>query len=215
MTNSFLYLLVTALLTLPAQQEAAPPTPSVADAAKAARGRQSPSKPKRVLTDDDVAHSSNADAALAGIGESQARAQLQIDATVPKVPTAADLTHRIYDLSVASGNSPGIEAENYIHGAVYAYKNPDFPGRKEWEEQMVDATKHFVEEAGTAAARLRGILDENKEAYSRHDPVVAQRVRAQWIEALVPFTTWQMRVHQLMLDGEARAKASAAKAQTR
>jgi hypothetical protein len=57
MINSLFYLLVTAYLALPVQQEATPPTPSVADAAKAARERKSSSKLKHVLTDDDVARS--------------------------------------------------------------------------------------------------------------------------------------------------------------
>jgi hypothetical protein len=216
MINSLFYLLVTAYLALPVQQEATPPTPSVADAAKAARERKSSSKLKHVLTDDDVARRGGSPSAATGeITEAQVRAQLEVDPTVPKAPTAADLEHRIYDFSVASGNSPDIEADNLKRGPMYAYRNPDFPGKKEWEEQMDIAARHFVEEAGPAASRLRAILKENEQAFSLHDPAVSQKVRAEWIEALIPYTTWQMRVRQLWLEGEARAKASAAKAQPR
>jgi hypothetical protein len=209
MTHFFWQLLVTAFLVFPPQQEATPVAPSLADAARASRERQKSSKPKHVLTDADVSHNSGS-----GIAESEVRPQLQKDATVSQVPTAADLTHRIYDFSVALGNSAAIESANYRRSILYGRENTPFPGQKEWEEQLDAAVQHFVDELGPAASGLRAILEENKDALSRGDPAVPQKVRKQWIEALIPFTTWQMRVHQLMLDGEARAKASRPNQQT-
>jgi hypothetical protein len=69
---------------------------------------------------------------------------------------------------------------------LFQYKNVDFPGRKEWEEEMTTAVNHSLAESGLAAPRLQAILDENQEALSRGDPSASQRVRKQMIDALVP-----------------------------
>lgn len=214
MTYFLCQLTVTAFLMFSQQQEAAPPAPTLAEAARAARERPKSSKPKRIVTDDDVSHNgSDAGFAAAGISESQVRARLQGDATIPRVPTAADLISRINDFSLANGISAATESANYKQKALSGHQNAPFPGQKEWEEQMDTAVKHFVEEAGNAATRLHAILEENKDAFARGDPATPEKVRRQWIEALVPFTTWQLRLHQLMLDGDARAKAGSSKPQ--
>ena len=214
MTYFLCQLTVTAFLMFSHQQEAAPPAPTLAEAARAARERPKSSKPKHIVTDDDVSHNgSDAGSAAAGISESQVRARLQADATIPRVPTAADLINRINDFSLANGISAASESANYKQKVLSGHQNAPFPGQKEWEEQMDAAVKHFVEEAGTAATRLHAILEENKDALAHGDPATPQKVRQEWIEALVPFTTWQLRLHQLMLDGDARAKASSSKPQ--
>jgi hypothetical protein len=171
MTSFAFPLLLSALLTLPAAQDpATPPTPSLADAA---------------------------------------RAQLEKDATVPKNPTVADLQHRIYDFSVASGDNVPAMVENMQHAAVYGRENVDFPGKKEWAEQMEVAVTHWLGETGPAADRLKAILQENQDALNRSVPGTSQKVRQQWIDALVSYTVWQMRVHQLTLGGQSRSEAAA------
>ena len=197
MSHFFCQLVVAAFLLFSAQQEVTPPVPSVADAARAARESKQSSKPKHVWTDDDI--SPKAGYAAAGFKESEIRAQLQIDATIPQVPTAMDLTHRIYDFSVASGNSAASESANYRQSILAGHEKTPFAGQKEWEEQMDTAVKHMDDELGPAAARLKAILEENKVGLSRGDPAASQKVREQWIEALVAHTAWQMRVHQLWL----------------
>ena len=213
MPNFLCLLMVTAFLMFSQQQEATPPAPTLAEAARAARERPKSSKPKHIVTDDDVSHNGSDAGFAAGVSESQVRARLQGDATIPRVPTAADLINRINDFSLANGISATTEAANYKQRILSGHQNAPFPGQKEWEEQMDTAVKHFVEEAGTAATRLHAILEENKDALAHGDPATPQKVRQEWIEALVPFTTWQLRLHQLMLDGDARAKASSSKPQ--
>jgi hypothetical protein len=213
MTNFLCLLMVTAFLMFSQQQEATPPAPTLAEAARAARERPKSSKPKHIVTDDDVSHNGSDAGFAAGVSESQVRARLQGDATIPRVPTAADLINRINDFSLANGISAASESANYKQKVLSGHQNAPFPGQKEWEEQMDTAVKHFVEEAGTAATRLHAILEENKDALAHGDPATPQKVRQEWIEALVPFTTSQLRLHQLMLEGDARAKASSSKPQ--
>ncbi len=203
-----LLLVVAAVLTSIAQQEASPPAPSVAEAARAARERQKSTNAKHVLTDEDFGGSQETGGSGSPASEAEARSQLERDPSVPAKPTVADLKQRIHDFSVASGRDQ--PTQDFRHGGLYElfqYKNVDFPGRKEWEEEMTTAVNHSLAESGLAAARLQAILDENQEALSRGDPPASQRVRKQMIDALVPNVRWQMRLSQLWQEGQARAKA--------
>jgi hypothetical protein len=203
-----LLLVVAAVLMSIAQQEASPPAPSVAEAARAARERQKSTNAKHVLTDEDLGGSRETGGSGSLASEAEARAQLERDPTVPAKPTVADLKQRIHDFSAASGGDQ--RTQDFRHGGLYEsfeYKNVDFPGKKEWEEEMATALNHSLAESGLAAARLQAILDENQEVLSRGDPSASQRVRKQMIDALVPNIRWQMRFQQLWQEGQARAKA--------
>jgi hypothetical protein len=203
-----LLLVVAAVLTSIAQQEASPPAPSVAEAARAARERQKPTNAKHVLTDEDLGGSRETGGSGSLASEAEARSQLEKDPSVPAKPTVADLKQRIHDFSAASGG--GQPTQDFRHGGLYQafeYKNVDFPGKKEWEEEMTTALTNLQAESGLAAPRLQAILDENQEALSRGDPSASQRVRKQMIDALVPNVRWQMRFQQLWQEGQARGKA--------
>jgi len=203
-----LLLVVAAVLTSIAQQEASPPAPSVAEAARAARERQKSTNAKHVLTDEDVGGSRETGGSGSPASEAEARSQLERDPSVPAKPTVADLKQRIHDFSAASSRDQ--PTQDFRHGGLYElfqYKNVDFPGRKEWEEEMTTAVNHSLAESGLAAPRLQAILDENQEALSRGDPSASQRVRKQMIDALVPNVRWKMRLSQLWQEGQERAKA--------
>ena len=201
-----LLLVVAAVLASIAQQEASPP--SVAEAARAARERQKSTNAEHVLTDEDVGGSRETGGSGSPASEAEARSQLERDPSVPAKPTVADLKQRIHDFSAASGRDQ--PTQDFRHGGLYElfqYKNVDFPGRKEWEEEMTKAVNHSLAESGLAASRLQAILDENQEALSRGDPSASQRVRKQMIDALVPNVRWKMRLSQLWQEGQERAKA--------
>jgi len=191
-----------------AQQEASPPAPSVAEAARAARERQKSTNAKHVLTDEDLGGTRETGGSGSPASEAEARSQLERDPTVPAKPTVADLKQRIHDFSVASSRDQ--PTRDFRHGGLYEsfeYKNVDFPGKKEWEEEMETALTHLHAESGLAAPRLQAILDQNQEALSRGDPSASQRVRGQMIDALVPNIRWQIRFSQLWQEGQERAKA--------
>jgi len=203
-----LLLVVAAVLMSIAQQEASPPAPSVAEVARAARERQKSTNAKHVLTDEDLGGTRETGDSGSPGSEAEARSQLERDPTVPAKPTVADLKQRIHDFSVASSRDQ--PTRDFRHGGLYEsfeYKNVDFPGKKEWEEEMETALTHLHEESGLAAPRLQAILDQNQEALSRSDPSASQRVRRQMIDALVPNIRWQIRFSQLWQEGQERAKA--------
>ena len=211
MTHFFFHLLLAAFLATAAQQEAAPAAPSVADAAKAARERQTASKPKHILTDDDVAHSEGAADSSAGMDEGQIRAQLE--KTFPLNPTVSHLQLVISQFRAYSQASPTEVIARFKRSPMGGSENVDFPGKKEWESQMENAITHLFDEAGKTTARLQTLLDQNQDTLAGRNPVAAQKLRAQCIDAMVPTTAWQQRVYQLILDGQSRAKASAQKPQ--
>jgi hypothetical protein len=212
MIQMFSLALVGAFLTLPAPQDAGAPAQSVADAARAARERRNASNPKRVLTDDDLSLSRNA-ADPAAVNEEQVRATLE--KSYPQNPTVADLKTQLDQIAGDSKNSPQELTAKFKQAALYGYESVDFPGRQEWEEQLESATTHFVGEAASASARLQTLLDENRNTFSRPDAAAAiQRMRAQWIDIVVPYASWQTRSQQLMAEGQSRARAYKADSST-
>jgi hypothetical protein len=193
-----------ALLALTPLQEASPPTQSVADAARAARERQKSSAPKHLLTDDDLAsRRASGESALAGT-ETQAREQ--VEASIPPSPNAADLKKQIDQID-ADGKVPAVAliARNK-QTALYGNEDVDFPGRQEWEEQLESATTHFLDDAAAAVLQLQAIWDQNRDGLTRGDATTAQSVRRQWIDAVVPYASWQLRTQQLVVDGRSRAE---------
>jgi len=201
----FLHILFSAFLSLPAQQEANPSASSLADAARAARERQKNSNPKHVLTDDDIAPGRGAvDSSATPSNESQARALME--KSYSKNPTVAELKSQADLISNYSKYSSADFLGKMKQSALYGYEKVDFPGRKEWEEQLETAVNHFLDEAAKAPSRLQTILDQNQDALARRDPETMQKVRAQWIDTLVPSASWQMRIQELVSDGQSRAK---------
>lgn len=204
MIRAFSLPLLAAFLALAAQQETSPPEQSVAEAARAARERQKASTPKHMLTDDDLsARRAGADS-TAG---TEAQVQAQLEDSYPPIPTAAVLKSQI-DQMTADSKTPAVQlVAKYKQTALYGYETVDFPGRQEWEDQLENATGRFIGEAAAVAAELQAILDQNREALARSDSETIQRVRAQWIDTVVPYASWQLRTQQLIVDGRSRAKA--------
>ena len=206
MTSALSLHLLALLLALPSPQEAAPPAPSVADAARAARERQKTAASKHVLTDDEIAPGRGAaDATAAAGNESQVRAQMQ--KSFPASPTVADLRAQIEQIGIYSRYQPADLTAKFKTAALYGYEKVEFPGKKEWEEQLETAVTHYLDEAARAVPRLQAVLDENQDALLRRDPAASQKVRSQWIDAVVAYASWQLRLQQLIEDGQARPKA--------
>jgi hypothetical protein len=108
----------------------------------------------------------------------------------------------------ADSKTPAVQlVARYKQTALYGYETVDFPGRQEWEDQLESATEHYLEEAATTARELQTILDQNREALGRSEGETIQRVRAKWIDTVVPYASWQLRAQQLIVDGRSRAKA--------
>jgi len=206
MTRSFSLPFLAVLLVLTAQQENSAPAQSVADAARAARERQKSSPPKHILTDDDLAarHASAESDSLAG---TEARVRTQLENSYPPIPSAADLKSQI-DQMTADSKTPAVQlTAKYKQAALYGYETVDFPGRQEWEDQLESATGRFLGEAATAATAVQAILDKNRDAFDKRDDQAVQKVRREWIDAVVPYASWQLRTQQLIVEGRSRAKA--------
>lgn len=206
MRSFFFPAIAAALLALAAQQDAGPPAQSVAEAARAARERQKSSNPKHLLTDDDIAsrHAGDDSAALTG-NEAEVRAQLED--SVPRSLTVVELKTQL-DAIIADANRPAVALiAKFKQTALYGYEDVDFPSRQEWEDQLDSATTRFLAQSAAAASQLQSLLDQNRDALSRQDGPTLQKLRAQWIDALVPYVSWQMRAQQLVVEGQARAKA--------
>jgi len=206
MIRSLFLPLLAALLALAAQQDSGPPAQSVADAARAARERQKSSNSRRVLTDDDMASArKSSDSGASPTTEAQTRAQLE--KTYPSIPTVEEMRNQIDAIAGYSKDPAADLIVKFKQAAIYGYETVDFPGRQEWEDQLESATTHFSEEAVNATQRLQALVEQNRDALSRQGPEVGQKVRAQWIEFLVPYTSWQIRTQQLIVEGQSRAKA--------
>jgi hypothetical protein len=202
MIASFSHFFVVVLLMMPGQQESGQLAPSVEDAARAARERQKSSHAKHVVSDDDLT-SGRGRADSAG-NEAQVRSDME--KFYPANPTAADLKSQMDQLRIdAKYSIPEFLAKSK-DVALHGYENVDFPGKKEWEEQLAIAVNHFVNDAAEAASRIEFILDQNQDVLSRRDAADALNVRAQWINAMVPHASWQARMQQLIDDGQVRAK---------
>jgi hypothetical protein len=193
-----------------AQDSTAPAaTPSVADAARTARERQKSQTSKRVTTNDDIAPKIGpADAADAGVSEQQVRAELEKNYP-PSFFTMANLRQQITLLQSVAARGDAGTLTSFKRSALAGYERVEFPGKKQWEENGSVATSHMVEEAGKGATRLEAIVDGNQNAIPGRDPAALARLREMWIDALLPYATWQQRARDWAEDGKARAKAYA------
>jgi hypothetical protein len=200
----FFSLVLSAVFAFPSQQEPTQATPTVADAARAARERQKSSSAKRVVTDDDVLHSGGFDNSQ--ISEDRVRAELEKG--MPANPTLPMLQLAISQIGDVVKNPADQIAARYKSIPLGSNPNISFPGKKEWDAEMDDAVFRMVEEAGKTTVQLQALLTKSKEAFSGQDPEALRKLRTQWIEAEVPYVTWQKRAFQLSLEGEARAKAA-------
>jgi hypothetical protein len=99
---------------------------------------------------------------------------------------------------------------SFNQSALAGYESVNFPEKSEWQEKGSVAITHMVEEARKGATRLATIVEDNQNAIAGSDPAALARVRETWIDALLPYATWQRRMRDLMEDGRARAKAYAA-----
>ncbi|MGH9687851.1 MAG: hypothetical protein ACRD5K_12250 [Candidatus Acidiferrales bacterium] len=213
MAKFLLCIMMSAALLAPlarAQDSTAPAaTPSVADAARAERERQKSQTPERVITNDDIAPKIGpADGADAGPSKQEVRAELE-KRYPPSFFTMANLMQQITKLQGVAARGDAGMLTVFKRSALVGYETVEFPGKKEWEERVSIATSHMVEEAGKGATRLEAIVDDNKNAIAGRDPAALARVRETWIDALLPYATWQQRTRDLADDGKARAKAYA------
>jgi hypothetical protein len=193
-----------------AQDSTAPaPTPSVADVARVERERRKSQTPKRVIINDDIAPKiGQADAADAGVSKQEVRAELEKNYP-PSFFTMANLRQQITLLQRVAARGDAGMLTSFKRSALAGYESVEFPGKREWEENGSVATSHMVEEAGKGATRLEAIVDGNQNAIAGRDPATLARVRETWIDALLPYATWQQRTRDLMEDGKVRAKAYA------
>jgi hypothetical protein len=193
-----------------AQDSTAPgATPSVADAARAERERQKSQTPKPLITNDDIgAKIGPADAVGPAVSKQEVRAELE-KKYPPSSFTMADLRQQITSLQSVAAKGDAAMLASFKQSALAGYESIEFPGKKEWEENGSVASRHMVEEAGKAATRLEAIVDGDQNAIAGRDPAALARVRETWIDALLPYATWQQRTRDLMEDGTARAKAYA------
>jgi hypothetical protein len=212
MANFFLYIVMTGtVLAAGAQaQETTPPAmpPSVADAARAARERRESMTPKRIMTDDDVAAKRGAgDSANMGASEQEVRAEMEKNYSQPL--TKADMTRQITQMQAVEASGDAGMLTSFKRSALAGYEGVEFPGKKEWEQSLSVAASRMVEEAGKGVTRLQAIVDGNQNAIAGRDPTALARMRETWIDALLPYATWQQRTRDLMEGGKARAKAYA------
>lgn len=212
MANFFLCITMTGMfLAAGAQaQETTPPatTPSVADAARAARERQTSMTPKRTVTDDDIAAQRRA-ADLANRGASEQDVRVVMENGYPPILAKADLTRQITQIKSIAARGDADLLLGFKRSALASYEGVEFPGKKQWEEDLAVGVTRMVEEANTVATRLQAIVDDDPSVLAGRDLAAAARLRERWIDALLPYATWQQRMRDLVADGTARAKAYA------
>jgi hypothetical protein len=211
MVDFFLYIIMTGMfLAAAGAQETTPAatTPSVADAARAARERRESMTPVRIMTDDDIAAKRGAgDLANRSASEQEVRAEMEKH--YPSSLTKADLTQQIGQIKSIAARGDADMLVAVKNSALAGYENVDFPGKKHWEEDVSVAATRMVEEADKGAARLQAIVDDNQNVLAGRDLAASAHLREMWIDALLPYATWQQRMRDLVEDGKARAKAYA------
>ena len=212
MANCFLCIIMTGMFLAAGvqAQETAPAAtpPSVADAARAARERRESMTPKRIMTDDDIAAKRGAgDSANMGTSEQEVRAEMEKH--YPPSLTKADLTQQIAQIKLIAARGDADTLVGVKESALAGYESVEFPGKKHWEEDVSVAATRMVEEANKGATRLQAIIDDNQNILAGRDLAASARLREMWIDALLPYATWQQRMRDLVHDGQARAKAYA------
>ena len=212
MANCFFCVMMTGMFLAAGAraQETAPAAtpPSVADAARAARERRESMAPKRTMTDDDIAAKRGA-ADLANLGASEQQVRAEMEKHYPPGLAKADLTQQIAQIKSIAARGDADLLVGLKRSALAGYESVGFPGKKHWEEDVSVAVTRMVEEAGRAATRLQAIVDDNPSVLAGSDLTAAARLRETWIDALLPYATWQQRMRDLVADGTARAKAYA------
>jgi hypothetical protein len=200
-----------AILATGAQAQESTPsegTTSVADAARAKRERQKSTTPKHVITDDDVASKIGpADAADLGASEQEVRAEMEKNYSQPL--TKADMMRQITEMQGVAARGDAGMLTSFKQSALAGYEAVEFPGKKEWEHSLSVVATRMVEEANKGVTRLQAIVDGNQNAIAGRDPTALARTREAWINALLPYATWQHRARNLEEDGKARATAYA------
>jgi len=214
MNQFFLQTGLAALLVFGAEQEATEPpaaTTSLTEAARAARERQKTANSKHVLTNDEVSTSGGTSAASPGqVSEAQSRAVLE--SLVPTLPTAQSFENLIKTLSFYAQESPAKLTAGLKAAALSGYEKVNFPGQKEWEQEMEAAANNLHEESTRALPQLRAFLDANREALSssasaRRDVARLQELRNQGIDMVAPCGPWLVRLQQLLQEGGTQSKA--------
>jgi hypothetical protein len=181
----------------------------VADAARAAQKGQKTMPPKHVITNDDIEGKREA-ADLADIGASEQDMRAEMEKDYPlSFFTMAKVTQQITQLRSIGARGAADILTAFKRSALAGYESVEFPGKQKWEENISVAANHMVEEAGKGATRLQTIVDGNQDVLAGRDPAGLARMRATWIDALLPYWPWQRRSRDLVADGTARAKAYA------
>lgn len=206
MTEFSFNFLVVVLLLISAKQVFTQSAPSVADAARASREHQKSAKPKHVLTNDDFGQSDGTEDSE-DVATSAAQLRIQMEKSYPVNPTAADLKSEMDRLGIYAKIPEGELLGKFKREALYGYEDVNFPGKEEWEQQLTTAVAHFIAEGTAAASRIGAILEQSQGMLSNRDPAVVQKVRTQWIDAVVPHAVWQARMQHLIEDGKTRIKA--------
>jgi hypothetical protein len=212
MIKSLLCVVLTAVfLATGAQAQQSTPsggTPSVTDAARAERERQKSIKPKHVITDDDIAPQiGSADAADLGASEQDVRAEMEKNYSSPL--TKADMMRQIAQMQGVAARGDAGMLTSFKQSALAGYEGVEFPGKKEWEQSLSVVASRMVEEAGKGVTRLQAIVDANQNAIAGRDSSALARMRETWINALLPYATWQHHAWDLVEDGKTQAKAYA------
>jgi hypothetical protein len=212
MVKSLLCVILTAIfLATGAQAQESTPsgeTPSVTDAARAKRERQKSTTLKHVITDDDIAPKIGP-AAAADLGASEQEVRAEMEKNYSQPLTRADMMRQIKGTQAVAAFGDAGMLTSFKRSALAGYEGVEFPGKKEWEQSLSVAASRMVEEAGKGVTRLQAIVDGNQNALAGHDQAASAQMRETWIDALLPYATWQQRARNLDEDGKARAKAYA------
>jgi hypothetical protein len=188
------------------ENESTPPT--VVDAARAARERQKSIKPKAAMTEDGSG-SYTAATKPEDFGALEAKLRKEMESSYPPKPTATLLAGNIREMKQMA-NYPGnglLARFKYV--ALVTYETVEFPGKKEWEQDIAAAVENLIVASAKGAVNLQAILDENRDALANGDASTLARIREMWIDARVPSESWLKRVWTVTENGQTRAKAFA------
>ena len=191
-----------------AQQES--PTPSIAEAARASRALQKSAVAKKVVSNED--DPPQGDGKDATVSDEQVRAQLERE--WPKVlnaQSAKTIQDNADMIGFGLGRLKGLSNMEDMEG-LHDYKEVQFPGRSEWENQFRTVIDHMADDCRRLPDAIHSIIDSNRALIdgggtSPEAAIRLKQVRSQLIDAMLPCGRWQMTMFQMQQDAVARAKA--------
>ena len=187
----------------PSQDPAQPqPQPSLADVARQARKdrEKNVSKPKRVITDENMPSSKGLTGLTGDFGGSQGGVDSgAMDKAMAKVAEAEVGLRKLETLDRAT-----------LARAILLDNDVDFPSRGAWEDKLYAAKEHYVSHEGKLIAEMKQILAQVQswQSQGKLDPKDprAQQMRSRLVEIVQDAVRTEQDYRAIVMEGWDLAK---------